>query len=98
MAPAHNNARPSIVWAAAPRGFGHGAPISWMPYSGGDQTQAREIEAAKDSALHEISQQAIDLAAMMSSKAMKRQITPDDHRRLLDESLAELAHLAKPSA
>lgn len=58
----------------------------------------REIEAAKDSALHEISQQAIDLAAMMSSKAMKRQITPDDHRRLLDESLAELAHLAKPSA
>ena len=58
----------------------------------------REIGAAKDAALTEISQQAIDLAAMMSSKALQRQITPDDHRRLLDESLAELAHSARPSA
>jgi F-type H+-transporting ATPase subunit b len=58
----------------------------------------REIESAKDSALKEISQQAIDLAALMSSKALQRQITPDDHRRLFDESLAELAHVAKPSA
>lgn len=58
----------------------------------------REIDAAKDAALKEISQQAIDLAALMSAKALRREITPDDHRRLLDESLAELAHTAKPSA
>jgi F-type H+-transporting ATPase subunit b len=58
----------------------------------------REIDSAKDAALKEISQQAVDLAALMSAKAMGRQITTDDHRRLLDESLAELAHTAKPSA
>jgi F-type H+-transporting ATPase subunit b len=58
----------------------------------------REIESATDAALKQISQQAIDLAALMSAKAMGRNITADDHRRLLDESLAELAHTAKPSA
>ena len=59
----------------------------------------REIAAAKDIALKEIYQQAVDLAATMSSKALGREITPDDHRKLLDESLAELAQVvAKPSA
>ena len=58
----------------------------------------REIDSAKDAALKEISERAVDLAALMSAKAMGRQITTDDHRRLLDESLAALAHVAKPSA
>lgn len=58
----------------------------------------REIDGAKDAALKEISERAIDLASLMSSKALQRQITPDDHRRLLDDSLTELAQQGKPSA
>jgi len=50
----------------------------------------REIEAAKDVALDEIYRQAVDLATTLSAKTLSRQITADDHRKLLDESLAEL--------
>ena len=51
----------------------------------------REIETAKDNALTEIYQKSVSLAALMSSKAVRRELTPADHARLLDESLAELA-------
>jgi F-type H+-transporting ATPase subunit b len=50
----------------------------------------REIETAKEQALQEIQQQAVKLAALMSSKAVRRTLTDDDHKRLVDESLAEL--------
>ena len=50
----------------------------------------REIEAAKDVALQEIYLQAVQLAATLSSKTIRRQLSADDHRRLLDESLAEM--------
>lgn len=50
----------------------------------------REIENAKEVALQEIYQQSIKLASMMSSKAIRRQLTVDDQNRLLSESLAEL--------
>jgi len=50
----------------------------------------REIESAKDVALNEIYRQAVDLAALISAKTLSRQITSEDHRKLLDESLAEL--------
>ena len=56
----------------------------------------REIEAAKDQALSEIYTKSVDLAALMSSKALRREMTAADHARLLDESLAEIA--AKVSA
>ncbi|MGL6097463.1 MAG: hypothetical protein ACRC7O_16905 [Fimbriiglobus sp.] len=58
----------------------------------------REILAAKDAALKEIYDSSVQLAATMSAKTIARQITPDDHRRLLDESLAELAAAVKASA
>lgn len=58
----------------------------------------QEIQAAKDSALAELYQQAVDLATTLSAKTLARQISPDDHRRLLDESLAELKQTAKTSA
>ncbi len=51
----------------------------------------REIEAAKEQALSEIYQRSVQLASLMSSKAIRRELTPADHGRLLDESLAELA-------
>jgi F-type H+-transporting ATPase subunit b len=50
----------------------------------------REIDAAKDAALQEIYQQSVQLAALMSSKAIGRNMTPDDHSRLVEEALAEL--------
>ncbi len=50
----------------------------------------REIESAKDVALQEIYLQAVQLAATLSSKTIRRQLSAEDHRRLLDESLAEI--------
>ena len=50
----------------------------------------REIEMARDQALQDIYQQAVQLAAMVSTKAVKRELTPADHTRLLDEALADL--------
>lgn len=50
----------------------------------------REIETAKEQALQEIQQTAVQLAALMSTKAVGRTMTDDDHRRLVAESLSEL--------
>jgi F-type H+-transporting ATPase subunit b len=54
----------------------------------------REIETARDAALKDIYEQAVKLAALMSEKALARNISVEDHRRLLDESLAELKSAA----
>ena len=50
----------------------------------------REIEAARDQALKEIWDKTVQLAALVSTKAIGRVVTEDDHRRLIDESLKEL--------
>jgi F-type H+-transporting ATPase subunit b len=50
----------------------------------------REIEVAKDQAIAELHTQAVKLAALISSKAVKRSVTEADHLRLVDEALAEL--------
>jgi F-type H+-transporting ATPase subunit b len=50
----------------------------------------REIAAEKDAILKEIYDQSVRLATLMSEKALRRSVSADDHRRLLDESLAEL--------
>lgn len=50
----------------------------------------REIETAKEQALQEIQQTSVQLAALMSTKAVGRSMTDDDHRRLVAESLSEL--------
>ena len=50
----------------------------------------REIQTEKEAVLLELYQQAVQLASMLSSKTIKRQMSADDHRRLLDESLSEL--------
>ena len=55
----------------------------------------REIEVAKDTALDEIYRTAVDLATSLSAKTLGRQISADDHRKLLDESLAELKQSAR---
>lgn len=50
----------------------------------------REIENAKDVALQEIYQRSVQLASLMSQKAIRRQMTVEDQDRLVEESLAEL--------
>ncbi|MCS6849561.1 MAG: ATP synthase F0 subunit B [Gemmataceae bacterium] len=50
----------------------------------------REIETARDQALQELWNQAAQLATLISAKAIQRQLTPEDHARLIDEALAEL--------
>ena len=55
----------------------------------------REIEAAKDAALADIYTRAVELATTLSAKTLARHVSADDHRRLLDESLAELKQVAK---
>lgn len=50
----------------------------------------REIETARDQALQDIYQQSVMLAALVSTKAIKRELTPADHTRLLDEALDDL--------
>ncbi len=50
----------------------------------------REIETAKDTALQEIYLKAVDLATLLSTKAVKKNLTADDHKALVDEALSEL--------
>jgi len=50
----------------------------------------REIDTARDQALKDIYEQSVHLAALVSTKAIKRELTPADHARLLDEALADL--------
>src|SRR5262249_22092842 len=50
----------------------------------------REVGLARDEALQQIWNQGVQLATLISSKAIRRQMTPEDHRHLLDEALADL--------
>lgn len=56
----------------------------------------REIEVARDQALQEIWEKTVQLASLVSSKAIGRAVSADDHRRLIDESLADLAKQVGP--
>jgi F-type H+-transporting ATPase subunit b len=50
----------------------------------------REIETARDQALHELWNQTAQLATLVSAKAIGRELSSPDHRRLVDEALSEL--------
>ncbi|MBL9150110.1 MAG: F0F1 ATP synthase subunit B [Phycisphaerae bacterium] len=50
-----------------------------------------EIEGAKRAAVAEIHAKAADLATSIAGKILQRQITETDQKRLVEESLAELA-------
>jgi F-type H+-transporting ATPase subunit b len=54
-----------------------------------------ELSVSKDQALHSIWTQAADLATLISSKAVGRSLSNEDHRRLLDEALAEFRQSAR---
>lgn len=55
----------------------------------------REIETARDQALQELWNQTAQVASLVSSKAIRRYLSAEDHRRLIDESLVELREAGK---
>jgi F-type H+-transporting ATPase subunit b len=50
----------------------------------------REIGVARDTALRDLYQQSADLAMHMAGTVLKRQLSPEDHQRLVDDALADL--------
>lgn len=53
------------------------------------ERQQRELRVSSDAALKEIWQQAAQLATLISSKAIRKSLSMDEHRALLDEALKE---------
>jgi F-type H+-transporting ATPase subunit b len=51
----------------------------------------REIEAAKKAAITELHEESVVLAMSIARKILQREITTDDQRRLVEESMKELA-------
>lgn len=59
-----------------------------------DQARKRaeaDIRAAKQLAINELYAQAATIATTIAEKILKRQMNPEDHRALIQQSLAELA-------
>jgi F-type H+-transporting ATPase subunit b len=54
------------------------------------ERRRRELDIARDQALQQLWSQTAQLATLVSAKAIRRQLTPDDHRRFVDEAIAEL--------
>ena len=59
------------------------------------QRLRREIETARDQALKELQDFAADLATRISAKVLKRAVSADDHRRLVDDALNEMRQAGK---
>jgi len=57
------------------------------------QRATREIDAARLTAVAELHAEATSLAATIAGKILEREITADDQRRLLDETLSELSRM-----
>jgi F-type H+-transporting ATPase subunit b len=58
------------------------------------QRLRREVETAKDQALSEIWSQTAQLATLISAKAIRRELSAEDHRRLVDEAMDEMRQQA----
>ncbi len=52
----------------------------------------RDIQNAKQQALSDIARQSVELSARMAGKILARSLTINDQQRLIDETIAELAH------
>lgn len=48
-----------------------------------------EIDAAKNSALHQLAQRSVDSAIGLAGKIVRRQLKPDDHAELIHEALQD---------
>jgi F-type H+-transporting ATPase subunit b len=55
------------------------------------QRSQREIKIAQEAAVSQLYSQTLELATSVAGKIVKKQLTPADHRALLEESMAEIA-------
>lgn len=55
----------------------------------------RDVETKADQALQEMWAKVSQVATLVSSKVIRRQLSEDDHRRLVDEALVEMRDAAK---
>ncbi|TWT39778.1 F0F1 ATP synthase subunit B family protein [Blastopirellula retiformator] len=54
------------------------------------QRAQQEIEAAKSQAISELTQKSVNLAVDLAGKITRRQLTPEDHQNLINDTLAKL--------
>lgn len=54
----------------------------------------RDIQLARDAAISELYDRTLDLASSVAGKIVQKQLSPADHKALLDESMAEMAKTA----
>ena len=59
------------------------------------QRATREIESAKQAAISSLYQEASSLAVSIAGKILEREISPNDQKRMIDDSLHELARAGK---
>ncbi len=57
----------------------------------------RDIRTERDQAVQELWNQSAQLAALISTKTIRRELKAEDHRRFVDEALAEMRQAAKAS-
>ncbi|NOZ55232.1 MAG: F0F1 ATP synthase subunit B [Calditrichaeota bacterium] len=54
----------------------------------------REIELSRDKALEEIRNLAVELSLAAAQKVIRKELDPDEHRRLVEEALQEMRGLS----
>ena len=55
----------------------------------------RDIDAARDTAVRQVREEAVNLATMMAEKVLRRNLNADDQRRILGDSLEQMQTIAK---
>ncbi len=55
----------------------------------------REIQLAKEAAIHELRERMVGLVAQAASQVIRREVKADDHRRFIEESIAEVEKSAR---
>jgi F-type H+-transporting ATPase subunit b len=59
------------------------------------QRALREIDLAKDRAVDDLHRQAVELSMEIASKVIRETLRPEDHRRLIDESIRRFQEMEK---
>ena len=55
----------------------------------------RDIDAARDAAIRQVREEAVNLATMMAEKVLRRNLNADDQRRILGDSLEQMQTIEK---
>lgn len=52
-----------------------------------------DIERAKDKAVHEIHQRAVELSVAITEKLIRKTLSPEDHKALIDETIQQYSNM-----